>query len=494
MLEYLRTGDLSVANLVDLSPYCRDSAFFTSAVAALTARHTYDFNIWKWAVAHMDGPALQQLLPMSRLVRQAFESQLPVGHLPLLPMSGHDAGLQQLEYWPWVNPYCRPIPRGDGGDASLPSVLADNPNIAEQWKKFLLAVLFDFNSGSNDSGLSLANASAAAGYLLLQDRFDDAELLLQQCDLEAAAAALEAGAPLRMQVDYLRAWMSLCRPLPAAAAHDAPANIPAAVSLGRSVVERYKECASKPWRTRFSQLNSIIKDLEQQQAAAGSDHAATTPGPAAVDDQDVAQEDTAAMLSIISCESGQLKIHYRGVSELYLSAYQIDTELLFTTQPFSSFSDSDSSSRSMKRQRRETDASLQSSLGKVAFVVPSARMRLALLEQQDAAAAAAAAKTGPAAAAGTVVPCTAVFDVDVLLPELQSQSVLLEVSGGGLSRTVPRFASKLVVHVLESQGMLQACYKAKTDGNSGGEVLVPAAAVYVKVFAQDRSGDEWFYK
>jgi hypothetical protein len=51
-----------------------------------------------------------------------------------------------------------------------------------------------------------------------------------------------------------------------------------------------------------------------------------------------------------------------------------------------------------------------------------------------------------------------------------------------------RFASKLSVHVFESQGLLQAC-SSTADGRQ-----VPAAAVYVKVFARDSSGDAWFYK
>jgi hypothetical protein len=40
---------------------------------------------------------------------------------------------------------------------------------------------------------------------------------------------------------------------------------------------------------------------------------------------------------------------------------------------------------------------------------------------------------------------------------------------------------------LESQGQIQA-YCSQGGG------LVPAAAVYVKVFARDASGDEFFYK
>lgn len=108
-------------------------------------------------------------------------------------------------------------PADDGGDSNLPSVLTDNPSIAEQWRTFLLALLFDFSNSSSGSshssnGLSLAQATAAAVYLLLQDRVDEAEDLLRRFDLEAAAAALDDEAPLRMQVGGIldhHQWHSL---------------------------------------------------------------------------------------------------------------------------------------------------------------------------------------------------------------------------------------------------------------------------------------------
>lgn len=112
ILEFLRTGDLSVACLADLSPYCRDRTFFASAVAALNERHVFEYNIWKWAVAHMDGPALQQLLPMTVLASRVSRWGVPLRGVYLLPLNRSDVGLQHLEFWPWVNPYCRPIPRG----------------------------------------------------------------------------------------------------------------------------------------------------------------------------------------------------------------------------------------------------------------------------------------------------------------------------------------------------------------------------------------------
>jgi hypothetical protein len=113
ILQYLCSGDLSVASTADLSPYCRDLAFFTAAVTALSARHVYEYEVWKWAVAHMEERALQQLLPLTGLGRRAASYGVVLRGVSLLPLSAADVGLKHLEYWPWVNPYCRPIPRGE---------------------------------------------------------------------------------------------------------------------------------------------------------------------------------------------------------------------------------------------------------------------------------------------------------------------------------------------------------------------------------------------
>jgi hypothetical protein len=107
-------------------------------------------------------------------------------------------------------PLCVVTTAGDGFDANLPSVLQDNPSIAAQWRSFLMAALFDpqqtshssspGSSSSSSNAPGLARAAAAACYLLLQDRVDDAEAVLAGIDLEAAAAGLQEGDPLRMQV------------------------------------------------------------------------------------------------------------------------------------------------------------------------------------------------------------------------------------------------------------------------------------------------------
>lgn len=176
-----------------------------------------------------------------------------------------------------------------GAGANLPSILHDNPTIAQQWKAFLLSLLMDVSTSSSTSsatgssmgggapvkrGLTLQQATAAAVFLLLQDRLDDAEQVLAQHGVSLTgddvctgaggqeAAAATAGEPaagasaLSMQRDYLAAWLALARPLTgssttatAAAGGGGVVGEPRevvaaqAIKLGRAVLNKYQGCA-----------------------------------------------------------------------------------------------------------------------------------------------------------------------------------------------------------------------------------------------------------
>lgn len=199
----------------------------------------------------------------------------------------------------------------------------------------------------------------------------------------------------------------------------------------------------------------MVAEVQQQQQVATEG----TAGPGSSATAATSAAPAAAMLSIASFENGKLRLLYQGISQLTLSAYQIDTELLFTTQPFSSLSAGSGSSGAgaaaaaacplppLPPGRGDGDRAAagdsDGGLGKVGFVQPTARVVLQLPLQEGSTASAAAVSEGPsadaAAASGAgagVLAC--VLDVDALLPHLASQSVLLEVSGGGISRTLPR--------------------------------------------------------
>lgn len=118
----LPAGDLSGARLADASPFCKDPAFFAAAVSALNSRHMYDQAIWGWSVLHSHAPALKQLLLSSRLVQQLQQEYcVPVSRLLDSVFGGADGAggsnsweageltVKHLEFWPWINPYCRPV-------------------------------------------------------------------------------------------------------------------------------------------------------------------------------------------------------------------------------------------------------------------------------------------------------------------------------------------------------------------------------------------------
>jgi hypothetical protein len=233
----------------------------------------------------------------------------------------------------------------------------------------------------------------------------------------------------------------------------------------------------QPWRKRFTQLASMVAEVEQQSttepgSSAGSLHAAAPTAAAAAA--------AGPVLSVLSLEGSKLKLQLSGMSTLTLSAYHIDTELLFTTQPFSSLSAAAGASQSSAISSTARGGDLAgkvhgagSGLGKVAFVQPTACVALQLPLQCDTpgvssavlstegtggtASSVAEMQSLPEAStdgdnavtastvASTVVnapgsagECCCVLDVDVLMPQLASQSVLLEVAGGGLARTLPR--------------------------------------------------------
>jgi len=114
LLRYLEAGDLSLARpLSAIGARCRDAAFFAAATGALSARGVFEREIWKWAVKHCDERALRQLLPTTDLI-QSLGVPLVTPLVTTGDVVGDTGHLSHVEYWPWINAYCRPIPQAGG--------------------------------------------------------------------------------------------------------------------------------------------------------------------------------------------------------------------------------------------------------------------------------------------------------------------------------------------------------------------------------------------
>lgn len=198
----------------------------------------------------------------------------------------------------------------------------------------------------------------------------------------------------------------------------------------------------------------MVAEVEQQLAtepdSSGSALTAAAPAAAAGEAAVGAAAAAGSMLTVLSLEGSKLKLLHRCISQITLSAYLIDTELLFTSQPFSSLSAAGAAPHSSAGTPAAQRGALAgrgrgSGLGKVALVQPTARMVLRLPLKEGAAGAmavpAAGAGGGTASrvpgAAGSAADCC-ILDINALMPQLASQSVLLEVAGGGVTRALPR--------------------------------------------------------
>jgi len=140
------------------------------------------------------------------------------------------------------------------------------------------------------------------------------------------------------------------------------------------------------------------------------------------------------VLSILGYHNGLLSVSCQGILRLNISAYQIDTELLFTTVPFSCLTSSGTESSGSMDNAGHGGAVNRggNGLGKVAYVKPSATLAVQLMaEHQQQGVQINSPPSNEAC-------LTCVLDVDMLMPELAAQSVLLEVTGGGITRTLPR--------------------------------------------------------
>jgi hypothetical protein len=229
---------------------------------------------------------------------------------------------------------------------------------------------------------------ALAHYWVLQDRLSEAKSILDSHLADCSS----------LQLDYIRAYLDL----PHAA----------------DIAKRYSAYPVKAWRDLFGQVSSQL--VEAQEASEYREaHRIDEPN-----------------LSFTVEVGGVVKLEHTGLSEAWLSVYEVDLEVLFCRNPFFSHGNQDFS-----------------------FVTPNFKSKLGLDPE--------ARRTS------------------VTLPkQYQSKNVMVEVEYNGNRRAVSYFATSLKVQVLELYGQLKV--------TSSEFRALPLT--YVKAFARFKSGETKFYK
>ncbi|HWB04601.1 MAG TPA: hypothetical protein VG796_16350 [Verrucomicrobiales bacterium] len=181
------------------------------------------------------------------------------------------------------------------------------------------------------------------------------------------------------------------------------------------------------WRNLFTEMTSQLDEIEGRKPA--------VPRP---EDRDATQDALAAKEPAcnIRIESRMVKLDFRNLTEVTVNYYPMDLEFLFSANPFVT---QDTSRFRMIRPNRSEKVMLPANTNSHVFALPA---------------------------------------------EYQSANVLVEITGGGLTKAEAAYANELDVQVSEGFGRLEV--RHATDKR-------PLTKVYVKVFA-DQNGTPVFYK
>jgi hypothetical protein len=197
----------------------------------------------------------------------------------------------------------------------------------------------------------------------------------------------------------------------------------------QAIVQRYADCPVDRWRNAFA---AIAAQLAEIQGAA----AATT-----VDTEDRSQVQTELAATEpdfdFRVEARRVLLNYQNLATIQVNYYLMDIELLFSRNPF-----------------------VQQYSGQFSNIRPNLTQTVEL-------------------------PADAAAHQFELPQSLHSSNVLVEISGGGQTKSAAYYANSLAIQVTENYGQVRVAH------SETGHVL---PKVYVKVYARMNDGRVRFYK
>lgn len=194
---------------------------------------------------------------------------------------------EHLEYWPFINPRVHPV----GGEREI-----TNDQVLSHLKEFVHAMSY---KAKLDDGDRLA----AAAYLLLQERVDEAKELFATVNPRKLETLI--------QYDYFRCFMAF---------YDYD------LALVRDLAEKWKDTPVLRWRELF---NDVLTQLDEAEGKSARRDAG--------DDRDRQQEELANTAPSFDLESdstnSSVHVSWNNLSRLTLRIYPMDIEVLFSKSP-----------------------------------------------------------------------------------------------------------------------------------------------------------------
>ena len=277
---------------------------------------------------------------------------------------------------------------------------------------------------SHQKAIESEQRFALVYYMLLQNRIEEAISHFAKID----ASTLES----KLQHDYFAAYLEMTQ---------------GKFDDADSRSQKYVNHPNPRWRDWFGQVRSQIAERKAIQANKTADISKsedwkTDPASrlltGAREQQNINESANLPVLDLIQ-DGEKIVLRHRNLLNIDVRFYLMDVELLFSRSPFA-----------------------QQDGGRLNMIEPNFAEAIAIEKSASA------------------------KDVNLVIPaKLKNKNLVIEVSGGGLTKNLVMYANSLVVNHSPNMGRLQVLTK---------QGLQPLEGAYVKVYSRDNSGTVKFYK
>jgi len=509
LLQYLRTANYVRTELNEILWRLQNSfTLFESVIKLLRTRQWWHTGVWGLSFTHRYLPGMQEYLNRESIVRnlRGVLGNAPVLSSSLLTITGEDgvgetgadaadatvvynrigfgfgdnpdsgAAYEHLEYSPLVNARAHQL-------GVRRRIL--NKAVERQYR-MLLHVL----AAKRTTNISAADLLAVTYHLLLQDRIDDAMKYFTKVPVpndsvvkavnsaqgwtgtvapaitayNGTSPAATSSSWTTMQYDYMAAYLDFYRA-------DGNYRLPVAVAVAKA----YSDHPVPKWAAKFREIAS---QLEEAGISVNPDSTSTTR--ASLPNGTLANRDNASEMDVskemtreasqsaavkrepsleFSLDGTSMVITYSNLGTnaqdpipVTVRFFTMDLELLFSTSPFMTFSNTTSASGNNANSGRPTPAPSAGVSGMFQYVRPNGVFNYTL----------------PA------LPTGRLGEARFPLPSIfEHANVMIEVATNGLRRSQPYYATSLNVTIAEGFGRLRV-----TNSSTGA----PLPRTYVKVY------------
>ena len=298
VLTWLEQQNLLLPDLNAMAWRLKDSSFYEKAAALLRSRHIWHPTTASYAFLHHDTRGIADYLEHQDAFLTACGPAIQSDLLTIDPVARHT--YQHLEYSPLINARAHQL----GAERTIL-----NDKFRAQYEAFLRVL-------ACRAALSHDDCLAAAGYLALQDRIEEARAFFTRVDRARTASPIP--------YDYFQAWLAMSAGDTATARKLTAAYRPMASGLPENAAAAGTSLPPH-WAARFAELTTQLDEID------GKPRPDANPA-----DRESTQEQLAAVepSCTLSVENRTISLNYRNLKEATVNYYPMDLEFLFSANPF----------------------------------------------------------------------------------------------------------------------------------------------------------------